>query len=237
MGVLVTKSPIDIIKGRIVDIDEHGILTIKAVYNDWPTLIKRQYEDCNIQLIDGRPLSDKQRRTCYALIRDIANYSGMGLDPTKEFLKIKFVTEELQETADQMFSLSSAPMSLVCAFQKFLIEFILDWDIPCSIPLLDFADDIQSYVYACLMSKKCCVCGKQADLHHVDHIGSGRGRTELVHEGMEVLPLCREHHTEAHAIGQITFNQKYHLTKDVIMDKKLCRHYGLKSRKGSQDDE
>lgn len=237
MGVLVTKSPIDIIKGRIVDIDEHGILTIKAVYNDWPTLIKRQYKDCNIQLIDGRPLSDKQRRTCYALIRDIANYSGMGLDPTKEFLKIKFVTEELQETADQMFSLSSAPMSLVCAFQKFLIEFILDWDIPCSIPLLYFADDIQSYVYACLMSKKCCVCGKQADLHHVDHIGSGRDRTELVHEGMEVLPLCREHHTEAHAIGQITFNQKYHLTKGVIMDKKLCRHYGLKSRKGSQDDE
>lgn len=26
-------------------------------------------------------------------------------------------------------------------------------------------------------------------------------------------------------------------TKGVIMDKKLCRHYGLKSRKGSQDDE
>ena len=150
---MTTKSPIDIIKGRIVDIDEHGILTIKAVYNDWPTLIKRQYENCNIQLIDGRPLSDKQRRTCYALIRDIANYSGMGLDPTKEFLKIKFVTEELQETADQLFSLSSAPMSLVCAFQKFLIEFILDWDIPCSIPLLDFVDDIQSYVYACLMAK------------------------------------------------------------------------------------
>ena len=234
---MTTKSPIDIIKGRIVDIDEHGILTIKAVYNDWPTLIKRQYENCNIQLIDGRPLSDKQRRTCYALIRDIANYSGMGLDPTKEFLKIKFVTEELQETADQMFSLSSAPMSLVCAFQKFLIEFILDWDIPCSIPLLDFVDDIQSYVYAYLMAKKCCVCGKQADLHHVVPIGLGRDRTEIIHEGMEVLPLCREHHTEAHTIGQITFNQKYHLTKGVIMDKKLCCHYGLKERKESHNDE
>lgn len=54
-----------------------------------------------------------------------------------------------------MFSLSNAPMSLVCAFQRFLVHFMLDWDIPCSIPLLEFVDDVQDYLYACLVAKKC----------------------------------------------------------------------------------
>ena len=63
------KSPIDIVRGRIVDIDKHGIVTIKARYDDWPMLLKREYKECNIQMIDSRPLSDKQRRTCYKLIR------------------------------------------------------------------------------------------------------------------------------------------------------------------------
>lgn len=205
-------------------------MTIKAHYDDWPTLLRRQYYECNIQLIDGRPLSDKQRRTCYALIRDIADYSGMGLDPTKELMKIKFITEELQETADQMFSLSSAPMSLVCAFEKFLIAFILDWDIPCSIPLLEFADDVQSYIYSCLAAKKCCVCGKSAELHHVDAVGQGRNREEIIHEGMKVLPLCREHHGQAHRLGSQTFISLYHLTGGIEIDKKMCKRYGLKTK-------
>ena len=161
----------------------------------------------------------------------------MGLDPTKEYMKIKFLTEDLQETADQMFSLSSAPMSLVCAFQRFLVHFLLDWDIPCSIPLLDFVDDVQDYLYACLMAKKCCICGKPTDLHHIDHVGSGRDREEIIHEGMEVLPLCREHHTEVHAIGQLTFNEKYHISGGIVLDRKMCKLYGLKAKEENRSAE
>ena len=67
------KSPIDVVKGRIVDIDEHGIVTIKCRYDDWRMLLRRQYSECLVQMIDGRPLSDKQRRTCYKLLREISN--------------------------------------------------------------------------------------------------------------------------------------------------------------------
>ena len=231
------KSPIDIVRGRIVDIDKHGIVTIKARYDDWPMLLKREYKECNIQMIDSRPLSDKQRRTCYKLIREISNYTGMGLDPTKEYMKLKFIAEDLQETADQMFSLSNAPMSLVCAFQRFLVRFILDWDIPCSFSLVDFVDDVQDYVYACLVSKKCCICGKPCDLHHVDHVGAGRDREEIIHEGMEVLPLCREHHSEVHVIGWLTFQKKHHLTRGVLLDKHLCKLYRLKRKEETENAE
>lgn len=226
------KSPIDIVKGRIVDYDPRTEeITIKARYPDWHIFVKRGYKECNIQMIDSRPLSDKQRRICYKLIREIADFTGMGLDPAKEYLKLKFLVEDMQETADQMFSLSSAPMSLVCAFQRFLVEFILSWDIPCSFPLMDFVDDTGSYLYACLVNKKCCICGGHSDLHHLDQVGAGRDRDRIIHEGMEVLPLCRIHHTEAHTIGKQTFAEKYHIHKGVILDKDLCRIYRLKRKK------
>lgn len=222
------KTPVDIVKGKIVDIDQYGVVTIKCQYSDWRTLIRREYKECNVQMIDSRPLSNKQRRCCYKLIRAISDYTGMGVDTSKEWLKLKFLVEDLQTTADQMFSLSNAPMSLVCAFQKFLIDFILDWEIPCDFPLLDFVDDTESYVYSCLSRKKCCVCGRKADLHHCTHIGMGRDREEVIHEGMKALPLCREHHTECHKIGQQTFERKYHLNGGIPLDKALCKIYKLK---------
>ena len=225
------KTPIDVVKGRIVDVDEHGTVTIKAHYDDLHTLLKRQYKECNIQMVDSRPLSDKQRRACYALIGEIAEYSGANKSATKEYMKIKFLADDLQETADSIFSLANAPMSLVCAFQRFLVRFILEWDIPCGFPLLDYVDDISDYIYGCLINKKCCICGKRADLHHVDAVGMGRDRTEIIHEGMRVLPLCREHHTEAHTIGADTFCDKWHINRGIEADKTICRIYRLKSRK------
>lgn len=225
------KSPVDVVKGKIVDIDEHGIVTIKAYYDDWYTLVKREYSECYVQMIDGRPLSDKQRRACYALLKEIADFTGMGTDSTKEYMKLKFLAEDLGETADALFSLSNAPMSLVCAFQRFLVRFILDWDIPTKFPLLELVDDVPDFIYGCLVSKKCAICGRPSDLHHVDHVGIGRDRDEIIHEGMEVLPLCRKHHQEAHTIGQQKFNGKYHIERGIKLDKALCKLYGLKEEK------
>ena len=224
------KTPVDVVKGRIVDVDE-GVVTIKCHYDDWYTLIKRGYKDCLVQMVDSRPLSDKQRRMCHALLREIAEYIGESPDRTKEFMKLKFLADELGETADKIFSLSNAPMSLVCAFQRYLVRFILDWDIPCSFPLLDYVDDIHDYLYGCLINKKCAVCGRPADLHHVDHVGMGRDRQEIIHEGMEALPLCRVHHNECHSIGQTSFNEKYHFDKGITLDATLCKLYGLGRKK------
>ena len=70
-----------------------------------------------------------------------------------------------------------------------------------------------------------------ADLHHEDAVGAGRDRTEIIHEGMEVLPLCRCHHTESHTVGDLSFKKKYHIERGIILDKKLCKIYGLKAKK------
>lgn len=229
------KNPVETVKGRIVGYDERrGELLIRAPYTDIYTMCKREFKECLVQPLDGRPLSDKQRKACYALLREIAKYTGQGTDPTKEYMKIKFLAEDLGQTADKIFSLSNAPMSLVCAFQRFLVRFIVDWDIPCSFPLLNFVDDVADYVYACLINKKCCICGAPADLHHIERVGMGRNRDEIIHEGMEALPVCREHHTEAHTMTDDEFFDKYHLPSGIDLDKTLCRIYGLKTRKAGK---
>lgn len=229
------RSPVETVKGRIVGYDERrGELLIRAPYGDWHTMTKREYSQVLVQPIDGRPLSDKQRRMCYALLHAISDYSGQDVHSTKEYLKIRFLADDLGETADKIFSLSNAPMSLVAAYQRYLVRFILEFDIPCDFSLLEYVDDVADYIYSCLVTKKCCICGAPTDLHHVDRIGMGRDRTDVIHEGLEVLPLCREHHGEAHTMSDEEFFDLYHITGGVTMDKTLCRLYGLKSKKGAK---
>lgn len=225
------RTPVDTVKGRIVGYDEkRGELLIRAPYDDIFTMTKREYSQVLVQPIDGRQLSDKQRKACYALLREISEYTGQDIHSTKEYLKIRFLADDFGETADKIFSLANAPMSLVCAYQRYLVRFILDFDIPCSFPLLEFVDDVADYVYSCLVTKKCCICGMPTDLHHIERVGMGRSRDEIIHEGMEVLPLCREHHGEAHTMPDEEFFEKYHIPGGIVLDKTLCRIYRLKRR-------
>ena len=195
-----------------------------------PLLTHRQVKEAYVQLIDSRPLSDQQRRMCYALINAICDYTGESLERGKECLKLEFMAQRIEDLGDKVFSLSNAPMSLIAAFQKYLIRFIVENDIPTKFSLLEYADDTRDYVYACLIHKKCCICGRHADLHHIDAVGMGRDRSEIIHEGLEAISLCREHHTEAHTIGKTAFFEKWHLTGGITLDKTLCRIYGVKGK-------
>lgn len=226
------KTPVDTVKGRIVGYDERTQeLLIRAHYDDWYTMTKRGYKECLVQPLDARPLSDRQRKMCYALLREISDYTGQDVHSAKEYLKLRFLADDFGETADRIFSLSNAPMSLVCAFQRYLVRFIVEYDIPCRVPLLEYVDDVPDYIYACLIAKKCCITGRPADLHHVHRIGMGRDRDDIIHEGMEVLPLSREMHQEAHTMSDREFFEKYHLPGGVVMDKTLCRIYKVKAKR------
>lgn len=221
---------IDHVRGKIVGYDERrGEVLIRAPYSDFAAMCRREYKEVDIQMLDSRPLSDKQRKNCYAMIREISEWNGDTPEENKHFLKMDFWCGELLQMADTLFSLSNAPMSVVAAFQSWLARFIVRNDVPTKKPMLDYIDDVENYVYACVASKKCPICGRRADLHHVSAIGMGRDRDEIIHEGMEVLPLCREHHTEIHTIGRETFMKKYHLNGGITADRSICKIYGLKA--------
>lgn len=215
------------LKGKIIDLKEDGTAIIACKVNIGQ-FVHRQIKECYIDLIDSRPLSDKQRRMCYSLINAIAEWSGSSQESVKQAFKMEFWAGQIDTLADKIFSLANAPMSLVAEFQKFLIDFIIENDVPLNFPLRDYVDDIEHYTYMCLVHKKCAVCGKRADLHHIDAIGMGNDRNEVQHLGREVLSLCREHHTEIHAIGKADFMAKYHLNGGIIADRTILKIYGLR---------
>lgn len=215
------------IKGKIIDIQEDGTVLIEA---ELPIdqIIHQEATHCYVEIIDGRTLSDNQRKMCYAMIHAIASWSGSTDREIKDALKLEFWAEHTETLADKIFSLSDAPMSLVAEFQKFLVNFIIENGIPTKRPLLEYADDIDHYVYMCLINKKCAVCGRRADLHHIDTVGMGNDRTQISHIGKEVMSLCRNHHEEFHKIGKDSFFSLYHFNKGISCDRTICKIYGLK---------
>lgn len=228
-------SVIERARGYIVGYDEKTGEAILRAPANFIKMCQQEQREAWVEYIDNRPLSDKQRRSCYAMIREIADWSGDTTEDIKEALKLDFWCGELLEMADTMFSLSNAPMSIVAAFQSWLAKFIVRNDVPTKRPMLEYVDDIDDYVYACLISKKCPICGKKADLHHWEALGMGRDRTEIIHEGLEVMPLCREHHMEVHTTGKADFVKKYHLNDHGIpADKTICKLYKLNTKKRSK---
>ena len=215
------------LRGKVVALSEDGTATIKVMV-PLAQFLHRNVKEVFVELIDSRPLSDKQRRMCYALVKAIADWSGSGSEEVKEAFKLDFWAERVDTLSDKIFSLSNAPMSLVAEFQRFLVAFILTHDVPTKRPLREYVDDIEAYTYLCLVRRKCAVCGRSAELHHIDAVGMGNDRTEVRHEGRDVMSLCRDHHTELHIVGKSEFMAKYHLDGGVPCDRTIMKIYELR---------
>ena len=120
-------------------------------------------------------------------------------------------------------------MSTARHFLEHLIDFCIAWGIPTKDSLLDRAPDVARYIYKCAVNKVCCISRKKAELHHLDAVGMGRNRKEIIHLGMEVIPLSAELHREVHTIGKKSFCDKYHVF-GVRADEEICKTYKLKGR-------
>lgn len=176
---------------------------------------------------DSRARTLEQIRKAWALMGEIAEYQGQGKDDVYREQSTAFSLKHLEILQGELFHLSTATVSTARAFINLLIEIILEYGIPTKEPLYGLCDDIERYVYACLINKKCAVCGKKSELHHVDAVGMGRNRREIDHIGMRAYPLCREHHEEIHLIGEKAFDEKYHLVP-IAIDQKIAKKYSLK---------
>lgn len=176
---------------------------------------------------DNRCISAEQRRKAWALMTEIAAYQGQDKEDVYREQSAAFSIKNFESLQGHLFHLSTATVSEAQDFINLLIEIIIEYGIPTKEPLYGLCDDLERYTYACLMNKKCAVCGRKTELHHVDHVGMGYNRREINHIGMRCLPLCREHHMEAHSIGQTAFDAKYHL-EPIAIDDKIAQKYRLK---------
>ena len=216
-----------ILVGSVVGETDRGI----NIFVPFPELIDKLYgchESVGVEFVDKRRISTQQRKKAYVLISYIAAWWGYTpLEAMKEMLKLMFVGEA--ETLRRTFSLSDCDMTTARLFITYLIDFCILHGVDVGEPLYQLSEDIPRYVWACLMNKRCAVCGRKAELHHVDAVGMGRNRKEICHIGMRALPLCREHHTEIHSIGQEDFLRRY-IIEPVKIDERIADVYRLRKK-------
>jgi hypothetical protein len=217
----------EVIQGKITEYNERSQeLVIRAPYSNYDRMTLRQYSEVEIGLADGRRIDPEQRKKAYALMNEISEWMGELPEYVKRLFKAKFVVEQLEGLHKAIFSLSDCDMTTAREFITFLIDFILEHEIPTKVPLRDLCDDIEKYMYSCLIHKRCAVCGGKADLHHFDAIGAGRDRTEVYQIGMKVIPLCRKHHGEAHNKGRSLITDDWHLIP-LPLTKEIGKAYKL----------
>lgn len=217
------------LQGKIVDANEK-FLTIRVPYH--PDYVSKDMDKATVFLHDGRKHSRDQHGKVFALIGEIAMWAGykgsetseVNADMKRDFLLKRF--DDLSAAAIKSFSMSDGDVTTVSLYISHLIDFILEHNIPTKRPITEMCEDIQQAVYSAMIHNRCIICGRKADLHHVDRVGMGGDRHDMCHIGMRALPLCREHHNEAHQQGDAALMDKYHL-ETVVIDEKIAKKYRL----------
>lgn len=211
-----------IVTGKVLCV-KNGKITLQAdAPNDWSV---KPGDICEVRISDGRRISIEQRKHIYALLRDIADWSGYTLDDLKDIMK----SEYCFVTGTPDFSLSDTDMTTARDFTEWLIDFCIQEDVPCKEPLIYRTSDINKLLYQSILNRKCAICGKKADIHEYDRVGMGRDRQDIVHIGQRVQPLCRIHHSECHFIGQQSFDDKYKLSY-IKLNEELCKAIGWNTK-------
>ena len=222
-----------VLEGRIADVSLSGI-TITIPYH--PDCVSKEWDRVLVEIPDGRHLTQKQRKMARALvgyIGDACGYlTGREKDQLHQELKKQFAHTTDGEVPED-FSLATADVTTGRRYIDFLVAMCIEDSVPTKEPLVEYAQDIAGYVYRCLLHRRCAICGKRADLHHVDRVGMGRDRHDMCHIGMACLPLCRKHHGEAHQHGDAALMEQYHL-EPVAIDERISEIYQLEWR-GNHD--
>ena len=208
------------ITAKVIGYDGHSLVVVPSEPLD-RELMRKQVGNIEIRLDDGRTISADQRKKTFAIIRDIGLWSGHEPEDIRKYLIWDFAAG----WDGEVFSLSDVDMTTARYFINYLINFCFKHNVPTKKPLLEHADDIGRYLYLCLEHRKCAVCNKRADVHHVDRVGMGFNRNKINHVGLRAIALCREHHQEAHQ-DEVKFFEKHKLY-GIKLDEYLVKVLGL----------
>lgn len=210
------------VRGKILSVD-NDVITVRVCADAQTWCIDHNAKTVEVRLDDGRTITAEQRRKIYATMRDIAEWSGDMPDAIKAYFKWSFCGDSEHED----FSLSDVDRETASEFLTYLIDFCIQNGVPCSDPLWDRCEDIERYMYACVMTRTCCITGKKnAQIHHYDRVGM-RSRDNICHVGMRVVPLSADLHTMVHYSGGEDEFYKQHHIEPIALTEKMCEFLKL----------
>ena len=186
---------------------------LKLSDTDELSVLNGIYPEVELNIVDGRRISFKQRQLVFALLNDIFAHTGQP----HEYMRQMFQFYLKIIKGYERFSLASCTMTQA----NELIEIILEWvflhDIPLNYKTSDLMKEDRNFIYLATVNRKCVICGKpHSDIAHREAVGSGRNRRKVEHYGSHVLALCRVHHSEQHNMGVDSFDRKYHLENSWV---------------------
>lgn len=220
---MLTRRKRMVVTARIEKLED-GKLVLKPDTDISRFVEQKRPRRVEVRLDDGRTISVDQRRKIFAIIRDISLWSGHEPEELRQYLEWDFCSRAMRE----WFSLSDCDMTTAREFITYLISFCFHWGVPTKDSLLTQTDDIGKYLYLCLENRRCAICNRPAEVHHVDRIGMGMDREKIVHVGLNAIALCRAHHEEAHRRENALFAD-YHIY-GIKLDKHLCKVLSLNQK-------
>lgn len=181
---------------QVLQIKENGNQTLLAVAT---SLSKDEIEKYSsnqglfavIKFWDSRRITNEQRKMIFATCKDIADYFG---DP-RELIRYDMISAYAEAAGIEFFSLSDCSLETARGLINYIMEFVMEHDIPLTGQGVDRTDDINSYLYGCIKYKKCCVCGKPGVIYNLT--------------GGNKISLCNVHHDEAKLKGLYEFERLY----------------------------
>lgn len=180
-----------------------------------------------VELFDPDSITNEQRRHIYALLGDFEEYTGYTLESAESLFKVKFMHHEF---LDELPSLAANRMTKTRAskFIEFIIIYYIQNGIPFRKDQIYLPRESSNFIFWSTMTRHCVICGKpHAEIHHATNlVGRGRNRRKHDHWNSTFLPLCREHHNEAHSLGLTEFMNKY-LVKPVKLNKRQLKEIGV----------
>lgn len=208
MANLLYLAKVKSIDGREMKIELAEDLNIERLQTVYHGHIGARY--CELRFLDPRSFSVDQRKYYYALLGDISAFTGHLIEEVDDNTRWKFkaltgrnisLSNGSSNTKDDVVLLTNIALDLA---------FELNVSLSNKIPIPD--KNLEYYFYKCLTHRKCCICGKHADIDHFDEtVGMGRNRKEVDKTKFTYCALCRSHHTEKHTIGLVAFRNKYHV--------------------------
>lgn len=192
-----------------------------------------------LNFIDPRQANAQQRRLFFALLSDIHRWSGEPPGWLKDYFYLQYSIKYEGKTislANDTDSTVTDATNLI----DLLVDFILDYEVPVKDGYELLPRDEEYFQYTCIKHRSCLICGRHADIHHVEGIyhntiGMGGNRNKVDHSKRYLVPLCREHHNLVHQMGTTAFCKKFKLTRlGIKVDADTLKKIGVQGNYESE---
>ena len=168
----------------------------------------KRFVNCEVVLKDKDSITALQRKKAYAIIRDIAKYTGDTPANIKNFMKGQYLS-----VGGADISLADCSKTEAKEFINVLLDYVIEMDIPINKEHpITLTEDIKHFLWKCIEQEKCCICGKEhSGVYSLEQIATNSKDIDIKNVNTKKICLCETHLEEFGKLGKKEFMKKYNV--------------------------